>query len=115
MKIEPGYYRTRGGLRAQVLAVNVRGLTNGYTVVGVLTGTAETWADNGTFRNSGQTSPNDLTEPWRDPITVERVVWIVRHSDGLLEAYASIGTRQPNVDGTIIGSTRVTVTEGVFA
>jgi hypothetical protein len=117
MKIEPGYWRTREGVKVQVLAVDVQGIEANYTVVGVIRGLVRTWTADGHYYCRTSTDSCDLLEPWHDPATEERVVWLVRWPNGETSAFdtAADGHKPDAVNAAIIGSTRVTVTEGVFA
>ena len=115
MKIEPGYWRTRRGDKVNVVAVDVDKIDSGYTVIGVLDGAVLTWGRTGRYTRMDNDSM-DLIEPWTEPVTAERVLWLVRYSEGECHTISNRPSDgKPETFGTIIGSTRVTVTEGVFA
>jgi hypothetical protein len=115
MKIEPGYWRTRDGRKAQVLLTDIQGLEGKYSAVGVLSGALETWTANGSYWSSCEPNTDDLLEPWREPASEERVVYLVRFASGHECCVLKNVSDSPPQFSKPIGSTRVTVTEGVFA
>ena len=119
MKIKVGKtYKTRGGQKAVVSGsygsnpFGIRPTT--YPFVGYTAdGSSRTWTEDGVFYEDDSDSLLDLVAEWREPATEDRVVWLLQESSGDPWCYVTslIEPRPHNA----IGSTRVTVTEGVFA
>ena len=111
MKIEQGrFYKTRNGRKvyvAGVLLPNVDGkqLVT-YPVVGYLENEILYWTLEGRYRDSTGDYSLDLVAEWREPVT--KVVTVYMHPNGNL--YMS-----PWICPAAIASTRVLLTEGVFA
>lgn len=82
MKIEPGYYRCRDGRRACVLCVDApdsRYPIVGYVLLQSDTGPviiAKTWTIEGRHIRDQEKGIEDLIEPWREPKTTTKEVWV---------------------------------------
>jgi hypothetical protein len=121
VNIEAGkYYKTRDGRKVFVCAdalPNPFGQSIPWVLAGYIDGgriaCTYGWKSDGTAHDG---SHYDLVAEWHEPATEERVVWLVRFGNGDLCTFCLQDDHQaPSSTGTVIGSTRVTVTEGVFA
>jgi hypothetical protein len=121
MKIEAGkFYKTRDGRKAFVVSVdlpNPFGGNSTYTVSVYIEGLSNriTVTDRGRLYINTPDCAADLVAEWREPASEDRVVYLVRGHGGLMWCECRENRDCPPKHGTIIGSTRVTVTEGVFA
>lgn len=120
------YYKTRDGRKAFVSCIIERspfqdGASHTYPVCGYIesgVGGSSSWVSSGMYwADAGQQHDADLVAEWRDPATEERVVYLVRNQAGeVLCSMQTVGGKLPLCwRECAIGSTRVTVTEGVFA
>ena len=120
MKIEAGkFYKTRDGKKAFVASFTPPnpfpdGGNTRYPFTGYVQGwDMETWTADG-ISFSDEENITDLVAEWREPASEERVVYLVRFSDGKVSCMMRKAKDGPPITKPI-GSSRVTVTEGVFA
>jgi hypothetical protein len=120
VNIEAGkYYKTRDGRKVFVCAdalPNPFGQSIPWVLAGYIDGgriaCTYGWKSDGTAHDG---SHYDLVAEWHEPATEERVVWLVRHASGHECCLLKKVSDSPPKYSKPIGSTRVTVTEGVFA
>jgi hypothetical protein len=121
MKIEAGkFYKTRDGRKAFVVSVdlpNPFGGNSTYTVSVYIEGLSNriTVTDRGRLYINTPDCAADLVAEWREPASEERVVYLVRLNNGVVTTYTYPANEHGPQNTEILGSTRVTVTEGVFA
>lgn len=112
------YYKTRGGDRAYVSAVEDSSkVPNGSRprmcpILGYLKGASVAWYCNGSFRMDGKEDAWDLLEEWKEPVVVSKRYLLMRNLSigGLL--VAEQGTCTMGFEE--LGSGTLTITEGVF-
>jgi hypothetical protein len=86
VKITIGEWRTRGGRKAIVAAENKEALSE-VQFIGWVDGFGKSW-NNAGRRDSLQFTPDDLIEPWTDPVpwdwstTPQWINWIAMWSEG---------------------------------
>jgi hypothetical protein len=115
VNIEAGkYYKTRAGRKAYVSSTDTPFARGSDSVLGSIEGIGCSWWDT-CGRWGGAEHSHDLVAEWVDPATEERVVWLVRRDDGSTFTQTRSDSEGPPTHRKPIGSTRVTVTEGVFA
>lgn len=114
MKIEAGkYYSTRAGRKAFISSTDTPFARGIESVLGSIQGVGCSWWDT-EGRWVGTEHRHDLVAEWHEPATEERVVYMHRRHDGKIICDICRLTSH-NEQLALIGSTRVTVTEGVFA
>lgn len=85
MKIEPGFYRTRDGRKAEVISTTAIG----HPLVGKLDSATCSWCADGKFV-SYKEDENDLIAPWEEPVVKKqkrREVWMNQH-DSFMNLFA---------------------------
>jgi hypothetical protein len=122
MKIEANeFYKTRDGKKAFSgceIPPAPDGTRSGYRLAGYFLKDGEwltqVWKADG-LQHFGYEGDCDLVEEWREPASEERVVYLVRLNNGMVTTYTYPANEHGPQNTEILGSTRVTVTEGVFA
>jgi hypothetical protein len=118
VNIEAGKaYKMRGGGKAVVTGCfgsnPFGGCDADFPFVGYsFDGKHRTWRKDGVFYDSHEKNFYDLVAEWREPATEERVAYLCRNEHG---AWVDVFHPKAQPPLSAIGSTRVTVTEGVFA
>lgn len=125
MKIEAGkYYRTRDGRKAYVDVIRVSSPFNGYEPTHPIIGyvddekqgprSTKTWRADGRF-DVKQDRSIDLVEEWREPVSREITLHLVKLKDG--RVIVTTDTAPPSyilchTEGTIVGTQKVCIIEG---
>lgn len=107
-------YKTRDGREMTVTAdigLNPYGESDcGFPIVGYIKGDpfSRSWTREGTYTTYDEPCGRDLIAEWREPVTKEAIVYM--YQSGFVST-----CNEWKYEGTLIASTRVTLTEGVFA